>query len=92
MKGNTNNEWEWVVLACFKALFKPSRIGIRFMQGIRIFDTAFRPAMVKVALSPGLIWPERKATHFISFHDMIINLRSHSPIRLRRDVIITGRG
>jgi len=90
MEGNTNYEWEFVFFAYFKALFQPSRIGIRFMAGIRIFDTAFRPALVK-ALSPGLIWPERKVTHSLSLCVVIIYLWSHSPTRLRRDVIITGQ-
>jgi len=55
MEGNMNNELEFVVLAYFKALFQTSRIRIRFMAGSRIFDNAYRPAMVKIALSPGVI-------------------------------------
>jgi hypothetical protein len=91
MEGNTNYELKFVVLAYFKALFQPSRIGIRNLAGTRIFDNVFRPALVKVALSPGLIWPERKATHSLSFRVVITDLWSHSPTRLRRDVIITGQ-
>jgi hypothetical protein len=91
IEGNMNYELEFVVLVYFKALFQPSRIGIRFMAGNRIFDTAFRPAVVKVALSPRLIWPERKATHSLSYRVMIIDLWRHSPTRLRRDDIITGQ-
>jgi hypothetical protein len=79
MEANMNYEFEFVVLAYFKALFQFSRIGIRFMAGIPTFDTAFRPALVKAALSSRLIWPERKATHSLSFRVVIIDLWSHSP-------------
>ena len=79
-------------MAYFKALFQPSRIGIRSVAGIRIFDIAFRPALVKVALPPGLIWPERTANHSLSIRYVIKYLLSHSPRRLRRTVIITGQG
>jgi len=79
MEGNMNYELEFVVLAYFKALFQPSRIGIRFKAGVRIFDTAFRQALVKVALFTRLIWPERKATHSLSFRVVITDLWSHFP-------------
>jgi len=81
-----NNELEFVVLAYFKTLFQTSRIGIRFMAGILIFDNAYRPALVKVTT-----WPERKVTHSLSFRVVIINLWGHFPKPLHRDVIITGQ-
>jgi len=86
-----NNELEFVVLAYFKTLFQTGWIGIRFMAGIRIFDNAYRPALIKITLFLGVIWPERKATHSLSLRVVIINLWSHFPRRLHRDIIITGQ-
>lgn len=96
MEGNINSELGWIRLraavAHFRALFQPSRIEIRFTAGIRIFDTAFRPALVTEDLSPGVIRPELEATHSPPFCVVIRNPRSYTPGSLCGVLIITAQG